>query len=96
MKYLPVRTISQSKPLISTRSLTWALVLSIAFLIGLTIDTFKLTPEFLDAKTAVAAEIPVIHQNDWYCEHIKSGYYPNTYGKTGSLVELCAKWGVDL
>lgn len=49
-------------------------------------------------RTVHASEPEVIHQNNWYCEHIKNGYYPTIVGSStpSALQDLCAKWGVDI
>lgn len=79
-----------------TQKLGWKGKLLIAglvlFVLAYAYQALALTPEYLGAEVAHAEEI---HQNDYYCERIKRGYYPNA-GSSAAIEALCAKWGVNL
>jgi len=93
---MPIRPLNRGKkPLVSTKALAWALFWGTLFLIGYAVNVFHLTPERIGAETVHASEVEEIRQNDYYCERIKSGYYPNM-GTGKEIAELCAKWGVNL
>lgn len=70
-------------------------VLVVLFLLAFAVDTFHLTDERIGVETAHASSVEEVHQNDYYCGRIKSGFYPNV-GTGKGITELCAKWGVNL
>lgn len=86
MQYLPVRHVRTQRGVAILDVAILAILLAVS--IGLVVSIFLLPR----TEHAEAAEI---HQNDYYCERIKEGS-ARVVNPEGSLVELCAKWGVAL
>lgn len=71
------------------------LVIVIVFALAWAFQALALTDERIGVETAHASAVEEVHQNDYYCERIKSGFYPNI-GTGKGITELCSEWGVNL